>query len=153
MRAMKTKKRGPVQAPFCQLTPQNQNTVEVVFRPPREANIFICRSRVQVGCQRRLRRHFEFIPLKRWELGGREPLGTDGGSPESYKISQMRSAAPPFFGRRRKPKHVPASRRQNIVSQLPMAARMAEAMASLNRCTSASCSASTITRASGSVPE
>jgi len=63
---------------------------------------------VQVRCQRRFRRHFELIRLKQWELGEREPLGTDGGTPESYKISQMRPAAPPFFGRRRKPKHVQA---------------------------------------------
>ena len=48
---MKGKKRGPVQAPFCQLTPQNRNTVEVVFRPPREANLVCCLPRLQIPCQ------------------------------------------------------------------------------------------------------
>jgi hypothetical protein len=33
-------KKGAGASPLRQLTPQNQNTVEVVFRPPREANIF-----------------------------------------------------------------------------------------------------------------
>src|SRR6266478_6751147 len=39
--------------------------------------------------------------LKQWELARWEPSGTDGGTPESYKISQMRLASSPFFGRRR----------------------------------------------------
>src|ERR1700747_1754394 len=101
MRAMKNKKRGPVQAPFCQLTPQNQNTVEVVFRPPREANIFICKSRVQVGCQRQFLSSLAFIRLKQWELARWKPFGTGSRTPESYKIPQMRLAPPPFFWRRR----------------------------------------------------
>ena len=67
-----------MQAPFRQLTPQNQNTVEVVFRPPREANIFICWSRVQVGCQLPGYPQVEFIRLKRWELAKGNHPGTRG---------------------------------------------------------------------------
>jgi hypothetical protein len=71
-------KKGAGASPLRQLTPQNQNTVEVVFRPPREANIFICRSRVQVGCQPPGYPQFEFIRLKRWELAKGNHLGTRG---------------------------------------------------------------------------
>jgi hypothetical protein len=71
-------KKGAGASPLRQLTPQNQNTVEVVFRPPREANIFICRSRMQVGCQPPGYPQFEFIRLKRWELAKGNCLGTLG---------------------------------------------------------------------------
>ena len=93
-------KKGAGASPLRQLTPQNQNTVEVVFRPPREANIFICRSRVQVGCQPPGYAQFEFIRLKRWELAKGNHLGTRGKQAKSYKISQMASSSSPFFGRR-----------------------------------------------------
>lgn len=69
-------KKGAGASPLRQLTPQNQNTVEVVFRPPREANIFICRSRVQVGCQPTGNPRQEFIRLKQWELAKGNYLGT-----------------------------------------------------------------------------
>src|SRR5258707_2380948 len=73
-----TKKKGAGASPLRQLTPQNQNTVEVVFRPPREANIFICRSRMQVGCQPPGYPQVEFIRLKRWELAKGNYPGTRG---------------------------------------------------------------------------
>ena len=39
-KALGQNKKGAGASPLRQLTPQNRNTVEVVFRPPREANLF-----------------------------------------------------------------------------------------------------------------
>ena len=60
-----------------------------------------CKSDASAGSNRR----FEFIRLKQWELARREPFGEVGGTPRSYKISQIPLRAPPFFGRRRHERH------------------------------------------------
>jgi hypothetical protein len=81
----KNKKKGAGASPLRQLTPQNQNTVEVVFRPPREANIFICRSRVQVGCQRRFKSTFRIHTI---ETMGVSQAGTIWGGSSGTAILQ-----------------------------------------------------------------
>ena len=94
------KKGGRCKPPFRQLTPQNQNTVEVAFRRPREANIFICDLRMQVGCQATGQQGFPLMRLKQWELGSGNSSWLQGEQQKPYKISQMNSPLSPFFGRR-----------------------------------------------------
>src|SRR5437660_12700867 len=80
----RNKKGGRCKPPFRQLTPQNQNTVEVAFRPPREANIFICDLRMQVGCQAMGPPGFPFIRLKQRELSSRNSSRPQGEQQKPY---------------------------------------------------------------------
>ena len=136
-----------MQAPFRQLTPQNQNTVEVVFRPPREANILFAMLRCKSGaslCSLDILIH----ALETTGVSLGELLEQHAGTAKAYKISQMKQCFSPFFGRT-------PDRQAHLIRgfHAPIAVRIADAIAWLNFSTSVACSASTITRAKGSVPE
>ena len=88
-----------MQAPFFDLTPETGTSVEVEFRPPREANLLLrCQRREQAACQE-----------AKECAGGRKALITEEliesarvrgrlGRIAIYKISQMARGIPMYFG-------------------------------------------------------
>ncbi len=143
--------RGAGASPLRQLTPQNQNKVEVSFWPPREANIFKLPNKDASGVPAvRLSAHWIYAiettgvtRLKRWmEVRKQEPV---------LQNLTDEDASSTFFGINW-PYRI-ATNEHLFKSQAPIERRMADAIDSLKLLTSPALSASTITRAKVSVPE
>ena len=142
-RGGKNKKGGRCKPPFYLNDPPKPEHSRGCVPASPGSQYFICGDRVQVGCQLPNKTETSAIWLIQLEL--------DEGNfsrtwRERIKPTKSHRCPAPFL----------QSLGETIcrhLAQAPMVARIAEAMDWLKRSTSVACSASTMTRASGSVPE